>query len=432
MADKINYRVLIFPGGTEIGLEIFNALRGCKEVELFSASNNTPNHAPYVHENNYVIPDVSCPDWVDAVNGICLKHQIHFIFPANPYVIDALIIERERLFAPVILPESAVVKTLRSKRDTYRVFSGKLPLPLTYRSDDPGLCYPVFIKPDNAYGAQNAVVASDPDEMKLILKRPGRENDIVMEYLPGSEYTIDCLSNADGKLLFCQGRTRERVRMGTSMHSEFVDKNLQNWFIDRAEEILKELKITGAWYFQMKEDALGNPKLLEIECRIAGTMAMNRVGGVNFPLLSLYIQDKREIDVLFTPCHMSIDRALANRYRTNLKFNFAYIDLDDTILVNGKVNPDMMRLIYQFINQGVKIILLSKSLARDKIKLLKDNKIAEVFDEIHWLREDESKADYIIHPDSIYIDDSFSQRKKVAGCCCIPTFDLSMIEVLFK
>ena len=54
----------------------------------------------------------------------------------------------------------------------------------------------------------------------------------------------------------------------------------------------------------------------------------------------------------------------------------------------------------------------------------------DIFDEIFWLEESEKKSDYIHDVKSIFIDDSFSQRKEVAEKCNIPTFDSSMIECL--
>ena len=51
--------------------------------------------------------------------------------------------------------------------------------------------------------------------------------------------------------------------------------------------------------------------------------------------------------------------------------------------------------------------------------------------EIIWLKESDSKADYIKSKSSIFIDDSFSQRQEVANRHGIPTFDGSMIEGLF-
>jgi hypothetical protein len=46
------------------------------------------------------------------------------------------------------------------------------------------------------------------------------------------------------------------------------------------------------------------------------------------------------------------------------------------------------------------------------------------------LKKNESKADFINPQGSIFIDDSFSERKSVFYKLGIPTFDCSMIEML--
>jgi hypothetical protein len=52
------WRVLVFPGGTEIGLEINKSLRDCKEVELFSAGDDVSNHAPFVFRHHHFVPSI--------------------------------------------------------------------------------------------------------------------------------------------------------------------------------------------------------------------------------------------------------------------------------------------------------------------------------------------------------------------------------------
>jgi hypothetical protein len=55
MVKNFKRNVLIFPGGTEIGLEIWNALKECKEINLYSASSDVSNHAPFVFKNHYIV-----------------------------------------------------------------------------------------------------------------------------------------------------------------------------------------------------------------------------------------------------------------------------------------------------------------------------------------------------------------------------------------
>ena len=43
-----------------------------------------------------------------------------------------------------------------------------------------------------------------------------------------------------------------------------------------------------------------------------------------------------------------------------------YVDLDDTLVCKGRLNGDLIKFLYQCVNQGKRIVLLSKSLATDK------------------------------------------------------------------
>ena len=49
---KKHWNVLVFPGGMENGIEIYNSLKSCKEITLFSASSSIPNQAFYIYNNN--------------------------------------------------------------------------------------------------------------------------------------------------------------------------------------------------------------------------------------------------------------------------------------------------------------------------------------------------------------------------------------------
>jgi hypothetical protein len=47
--------VLIFHAGTEIGLEIFNVLKYCKETRLFGAGQDVSNHAKLLYSSPPII-----------------------------------------------------------------------------------------------------------------------------------------------------------------------------------------------------------------------------------------------------------------------------------------------------------------------------------------------------------------------------------------
>jgi hypothetical protein len=107
-----------------------------------------------------------------------------------------------------------------------------------------------------------------------------------------------------------------------------------------------------------------------------------------------------------------------------------YVDLDDTLVIHDRLNIELISFLFQCINQKKKLILISKFLGDDIRTYLKKWRVLELFDDIIWLPESDSKALHIPHGRAIFIDDSFSQRLEVSKICGIPTFDPSMVEAL--
>jgi hypothetical protein len=196
-----------------------------------------------------------------------------------------------------------------------------------------------------------------------------------------------------------------------------------------ADRISERLEFHGAWFFQLKRDEDGRLYLLEVCPRISGTMATFRVVGVNFPLLTILEHERVEVVVAPEEFNVEIDRALVNRYRHDLVYERIYVDLDDTLVLDGEVNNELARFLFQCINRGCHVALLSRS-AGDVEAVLAEHRLAGLFDEVIQIGPTESKAAHIDPAGAIFIDDSFSERMDVRSRLRIPTFDLSMLELL--
>jgi len=421
-----SFRVLVLPGGTEIGLEIHRALRYCKEVELFSAGIDVPNHAPYVFQRHFVVPAIHQPEWIPALNRLLEQQAIDYIYPAYDDVLMALARHAPELRARVVTSPLETCRITRSKSLTYEHLRDVLPTPRQYRAiaDVPG--YPVFVKPDAGQGSQRARAVPDRAELESALAHD--DSLLILEHLPGPEYTIDCFSDRERGLLFCGGRSRVRTRSGISVTSEPVEDAR---FRARAEAIASRLTFHGAWFFQLKEDAHGELRLLEVAPRIAGAMALHRVMGVNFPLLSLYEQERIPVSILINPAPVRLDRALVNRYEARLDYQEVYVDLDDTLIFKGRVNDELVRFLYQAFNAGKRLVVLTRH-AGDPQDTLRRHRLAGLFDEVIHLQHGEPKAGAIRTASAILIDDSFRERQEVQRATGISTFDGSMLELLLS
>lgn len=416
--------VLVFPAGTEIGLEIFHALQYCKEVRLFGAGQDLSNHALFVYPEYYILPNIYETGWVDALIDLCRSRNIEYIFPAYDDVIVALSREAYRIPAKIISSPSRSCEITRSKYETYRALTGKVRVPKIYSSREAIISYPVFVKPDRGQGSSG--ITKVDDEPALVKAIQSVRDPIICEYLSGEEYTIDCFSDRDKGLLFAGARLRRRTRSGISV-------NTITEVLPEAEEMANiiglELNLRGAWFFQLKRAQDGQLTLMEVAPRIAGSMATHRVKGVNFPLLSIFEEERLPIFVKPNEGIVELDRALGNRYRHSVRFFVLYIDLDDTLIVNGRVNTQMVKLLFQCVNDGKKIVLLTRH-REDLNQTLAKYRLSGLFDEVINLGVDEKKFSHIECTDAIFVDDSFAERMDVSERCNIPTFDCSMIEML--
>ena len=163
--------------------------------------------------------------------------------------------------------------------------------------------------------------------------------------------------------------------------------------------------------------------------RIAGAMATHRVMGVNFALLSVFEAERLPLSILTNKSEIQLDRALVNRYVHKVEFKTLYVDLDDTLIINGKVNIEIVKLIFQCINQRKIIVLLTRH-SFDLSKTLTEHRLNGLFDKLIHLKNNEPKSKFITEADAILVDDSFAERQEVAKTRGISTFDCSMVELL--
>jgi carbamoyl-phosphate synthase large subunit len=196
-----------------------------------------------------------------------------------------------------------------------------------------------------------------------------------------------------------------------------------------AESIGSVLPLRGPWFFQTRETEDGSLCLMEIGARIAGTMALHRCDGVNFPLLGIYEEERAPITIMTNGADIRIDRALVNRYQHHLEFSTVYVDLDDTLILRGQVNTVLVRLLYQCVNQGKRVVVITRN-ETGPFDTLRSFRLDGLPDDVIHLPRGGSKADFMDRDDAILIDDSFGERVDVHRRTGMPTFDCSMIEML--
>ena len=171
---------------------------------------------------------------------------------------------------------------------------------------------------------------------------------------------------------------------------------------------------------------------MEVSARIPGTMGVSRNLGINFPLLTLFVFWGYDVCIIDNNYDIVVDRAFYNSYKINIDYEHIYVDYDDTIIIDGKVNLMLLAYLYQASAKGKKITILSKHLGNIFDDLKRYKICSELFDEIIVMDSGEEKINYIKDQSSIFIDDSYAERVKVSKTLDIPVFDVDMIEGLIE
>ena len=420
--------ILVFPCGSEIGLELHRALKDIRFITLYGGS-SVDDHGKSVYKN-YVggLPYVTDPALPDALNAFTDAHGIRFIFPAMDSVIAALSKVRDRLHATLLTCADDAVQVCRSKARTYARLAGCGFLPAVYQSPDEVQAYPVIIKPAEGQGSQGFMIVSDRKTLEYELG-VRKDPQVICEYLPGEEYTVDCFTDRFGKVRYVSCRSRRRVKSGISVDSELMPPDER--VLEIARDINRRIPMRGVWFFQLKRNAAGEYRLLECATRVAGTMCLERAAGVNLPLLTVF--DAMDMDVTVAPqvSRAAVDRALANVFRLELDYDEVYVDFDDTLILRDRVNFTVLRFIYQCIERGVRVTLLTRHETDVRLDMQKYRIFPELFDEIVCIPRSEQKTDHVSpSKKALFIDDSFAERAAMAKRFGITVLGVESVEAL--
>lgn len=106
---------------------------------------------------------------------------------------------------------------------------------------------------------------------------------LVMEYLPGEEYSVDILSDC-GRVLVAVPRLREVTVNGITTRGSIRQ---ETDVMDYAATVVEKLGLHGNIGVQVRRDTNGQPRILEVNPRLQGTIVHCTAAGVNLPFLAV-------------------------------------------------------------------------------------------------------------------------------------------------
>ncbi|MFX0095819.1 MAG: ATP-grasp domain-containing protein, partial [Candidatus Hodarchaeota archaeon] len=294
---------------------VIKALRmGSQSLHIIGV--DTDSNAPsfylknkqYLLEKIYVTPNVENPDYIPKIIEICKTENVNVVFPCTDPELETLSASIDEIInsgIKVIICPSKTITICRDKWVTYKQLSFHLPIAksaLPETGIEEALKFtglPAIIKPRRGWGSRQIAKVGSVEEARILLTRISAP--VIQTCLTGSEYTIDCLADTNGKIMCIVPRHRIKIIGGLSFQGVTVrDEEL----IELGKKVAKSLKFIGPFNFQViKNDE--ETYITEVNPRFSGTGILSVMAGANIPYLAL-----REICNMRIPSQIDFEEGL--------------------------------------------------------------------------------------------------------------------------
>jgi carbamoyl-phosphate synthase large subunit len=284
---KVSNSTILVPGASApAAINTIKSLKMVKyPVRIVSSDTNPISAGFYMSDAHELLPEIESKSYLSRLFEIITKHKISILMPSSGYDIYHYSKYKKKLLKLGALPVVSDVMTMeicRDKMQTYHHLSKKFDLPLTTLDSKNLEGFPLIAKPRYGKGSKGIVKIENPMDLRYIQSK--QNGFIFQEYLPGTEYTIDVLSDLNGEPLIAVPRIRVQTKAGISTVGKIIkDENIS----ETCKSIAKYLKIKGPCCIQMKESNEGTLKLVEVNPRLGGGTIFTALAGANFPAMIL-------------------------------------------------------------------------------------------------------------------------------------------------
>ena len=280
--------ILVPSASAPAGINTIKSLKMVKYPVRIVASDSNPISAGFfMSDAHEVLPEIDSKLYVSRLFDIVEKHKIEILMPSSGYDIYQYSDNKEKLLKLGALPVVSDKKTMercKDKMQTFNYLSKKFDLPFTTIDYKKTSRFPLIAKPRYGKGSKGIVKIDNEKELKYVQTKRDKDNLIFQEYLPGTEYTIDVLSDLECEPIIAVPRIRLETKGGISTMGKIVkDENIS----DTCKSIAKCLKIRGPCCIQMKESKEGILKIVEVNPRMGGGTFFTTLAGANFPAMIL-------------------------------------------------------------------------------------------------------------------------------------------------
>jgi carbamoyl-phosphate synthase large subunit len=225
--------------------------------------------AQYAAHHRRAVPLIKDPAYVPALRGLCDEFGVGAVVPLTDLDIETLARAREDGDLPeALVPGSDTARATYDKYEAHLLLerlglpSPPTALPGAYDGD-----YPVMLKPRRGSGADSIHRANDPDEAAFFARYLREKDPMVQRLMDGPEFSIDCLSDLDGRCLNAIPRSMIESRGGESIKGTVLD---DPELVDLGRRVVEALGVRGPCTVQAFRDRTIGLGITDVNTRFGG------------------------------------------------------------------------------------------------------------------------------------------------------------------
>jgi carbamoyl-phosphate synthase large subunit len=295
--------VVVTGAGTTTALSAIKGLRDQRKVSvrIVSVDMNPESVGRYFSDAFYTVPRANSPDFVESLLEICRLEDARLLIPIVDYEFLPLSLAKERFGSQgcrVAISSETTIRICNQKDLTHFHFAEHgIPSPALYDADTvlhhpESAALPLIIKPRlDGRGSIDVYKLETVEDLQYWGRRV--HDPLFEECVEGREFTIDTLSDFDGRVVASVPRERLEVKAGICYKGRTTHEfDLVAWGV----RVATSLGIVGPANIQCRVTAQGQVRFFEVNPRFGATLPITTAAGVNMPLLLLQMTLGAHVD----------------------------------------------------------------------------------------------------------------------------------------
>jgi carbamoyl-phosphate synthase large subunit len=238
-----------------------------QSATVVAADPNPLAPAQYAAHHRRAVPRIDDPEYVPALRALCDEFGVRAVVPLTDLDLEVLAYARQAGELPAFVPDPEIARATFDKYETHLLLSRLgLPSPPTVLPGEPVESYPVMVKPRRGSGARSIHRAPDARAAAFFVDYVD-ESTMVQKFMDGPEFSIDTLSDLNGRCLNAIPRTMIESRGGESIKGTVIaDAEL----IELGRRVVEALGVRGPCTTQVFRDRDIGLGITDVNTRFGG------------------------------------------------------------------------------------------------------------------------------------------------------------------